>query len=279
MRFIFSSLLLTLAIIPAVSVAQSDTNFLVGIPGIGNPDGNFDGYIQAIYAMFISLAALLAVVKIIIAGVKYMFSDIVTQKSQAKNDIKGAILGLLIVLSAVLILTVINPELTNFNLEQQRVNAPAPVLTANNITIDQSCVNTECSNYSIAGGEVVEQRLPRETADLQFQQDFILGCSNSGGTPNAKRDGDQTVFTCFTLSATETQRVTDIYLENNPDGNIDSFLRTYQRDVAPFLETNFANDILFVADVESNMLAGVACQNLGGTNDTGLLASSFRCIR
>jgi hypothetical protein len=53
----------------------------------------------------------MAVVKIIFAGVKYMLSDLVTSKEAAKKDIRGALIGLLIVLGAVLILNTINPQL------------------------------------------------------------------------------------------------------------------------------------------------------------------------
>jgi len=120
MKRLFIFLLTILVTVPSITLAQN--NFLVGIPGVTQGEStNFDQYIQAVYVMFISIAALLAVVKIIIAGVKYMFTDIVTQKGEAKKDIQGAVFGLLIVLSAVLILTVINPELTRFNFEQEGV--------------------------------------------------------------------------------------------------------------------------------------------------------------
>ncbi len=120
MKFFF--LLVVLVTLPATTYAQ---NFLVGIPGVEQgASGSFDAYIQAVYVMFISIAALLAVVKIIIAGLKYMFTDIVTQKGEAKKDIQGALFGLLIVMSAVLILTVINPELTSFNPDISQVATP-----------------------------------------------------------------------------------------------------------------------------------------------------------
>ncbi len=78
-------------------------------------------FIRILYALSISAAALLAVVKIIFGGVKYMLSDIVTDKAGAKKDIQGALLGLLIVLGAFLILNTINPQLTSLSLI---VNAP-----------------------------------------------------------------------------------------------------------------------------------------------------------
>jgi hypothetical protein len=142
MRTILYSLAVFLIFLPVAAFAQDDNN-LVNLP-IGET-GDFNDYINAVYLMFISIAALIAVVKIIIAGVKYMFSDIVTQKSDAKNDIKGALLGLLVVLSAVVILTIINPDLTTFDPDITRNEARdqvtnQPSLTASDVqTVKEFC--------------------------------------------------------------------------------------------------------------------------------------------
>ena len=154
MKSFFTTILLVVVLIPtSVFAEEAANNFLVGIPGVGDPTGDFDGYINAIYAMFISLAALLAVVKIVIAGVRYMFSDIVTQKSQAKKDIQGALFGLVIVLGAVLILTVINPDLTNFNLDTDMIERPdrpkSPVGSSsdrNTCTNSSRCTAVSCES-------------------------------------------------------------------------------------------------------------------------------------
>jgi hypothetical protein len=113
MRTFLFSLIAFFTFIPVILFAQEDNNNLVNLP-IGETN-SFNDYINAVYLMFISIAALIAVVKIIIAGVKYMFTDIVTQKGEAKRDIQGALLGLLVVLSAVVVLTIINPDLTTFD--------------------------------------------------------------------------------------------------------------------------------------------------------------------
>ncbi len=146
--------LLILLLLPTLAFAQS--NYLVGIPGLEDTDIDFNKYINAVYAMFIGIAALLAVVKIIIAGVKYMFSDIVTQKSEAKKDIKGALLGLVIVLAAVLILTVINDDLAEFNFEVDRlpeVGADGDEGARGPGGGDATLVSAACDN---GGGCVVE---------------------------------------------------------------------------------------------------------------------------
>ncbi len=78
--------------------------------------GTFASYAVAIYSVAIVVAALLAVVRLVIAGVKYMTTDIVSSKGEARNDIIGSLLGLLIIISAVIILNTINPNLTTITI-------------------------------------------------------------------------------------------------------------------------------------------------------------------
>lgn len=154
---VIGTISISLLLAPLLASAQSQN--LINIPQAA---GGFNGYINAVYAMFISVAALLAVVKVIVAGVKYMFSDVVTQKSAAKKDIQGALLGLLIVLAAVLILTVINPNLTNFNLNlqlTQTIPRPAaqPPVSIQNVSCavtDTSSANSWCSRANCQGNWV-----------------------------------------------------------------------------------------------------------------------------
>jgi hypothetical protein len=106
------ALILTILPIPA-GVYAADFLPLVGIPGVTNAgNAGFGDYINALYRLSISLAALLAVIKIVAAGAKYMLSDIVTNKESAKADIRGALLGLLIILGAFIILNTINTDIT-----------------------------------------------------------------------------------------------------------------------------------------------------------------------
>ncbi len=91
---------------------------LVGIPGLDTytGEGSLNLYINALYRLSISIAALLAVIKIVAAGAKYMLTDIVPAKEEAKKDIQGALIGLLIVISAIIILNTVNTDLTKLNL-------------------------------------------------------------------------------------------------------------------------------------------------------------------
>lgn len=104
---------------------------MVGIPGIAEPntqlkDFTFNDLINALYMLSISIAGLLAVIKVVIAGIKWMTSDLISSKEGAKKDITGALFGLIIVLSAVLILTVINRDIIEVDLSFPKVRETAP---------------------------------------------------------------------------------------------------------------------------------------------------------
>ena len=106
----FYFFLLFLLLLPIFTFAQ-DPVYLVGIPGV-DIGSDFNTYINALYKLSIAIAALLAVIKIIVAGLKWMLTDLITSKEDAKKDIQGAVLGLLIIIAAVIILETINPQLT-----------------------------------------------------------------------------------------------------------------------------------------------------------------------
>lgn len=113
MRPIIYSLLFFIASVPVFVYGQEGKVYspLIKIQNGGNEVVGFSEYIGFLYGLSISIAALLAVVKIIIAGAKYMLSDVVSTKGDAISDIQGAILGLLLILGAVIILEFINPQL------------------------------------------------------------------------------------------------------------------------------------------------------------------------
>jgi Type IV secretion system pilin len=99
----------------AVLAAEESYLPLVNIPGVTDPN-NFNDYLNALYALSISIAALIAVVKIVIAGAEYMLDDIVTHKTEAKAEIKSSLIGLLIIIGAVVILNTINTDLTHMTI-------------------------------------------------------------------------------------------------------------------------------------------------------------------
>lgn len=171
----FALLFFVLAL-PGVVLSQTpEFKPLVGIPGIPTTNATFGDYMNALYALAISLAGLLAVVKIVIAGAKYMLSDIVTSKEDAKKDIKGALFGLLIVLAAALILYVINPQLAQ-----------------NNIILSEIKVDTGKTTVSppstVSIGDTAPANFARDYPSLA--ESFSAGCSAlDGGTIHTYSDG------------------------------------------------------------------------------------------
>ena len=208
MRWVTSTTITLLLLTPLITVAGITYQPLVGIPGVDNAASNFNQYINQLYFVSISIAALLAVIKIIIGGVKWMLTDVVTQKSDAKNDIRSALLGLLLIIAAFLILNTINPQLTNLNVLQsapgvqlqQQSGRPAPVgvpgASPNNPTLTNNTVSQNERSQQIPG-EVIT-RPPNgattltNTARIQAEQNcqrragFVLGYTVRDGNNNTR---------------------------------------------------------------------------------------------
>jgi hypothetical protein len=161
----------------------------VSLPGV-DADVDFDVYINTLYALSISLAALLAVIKIVIAGIKWMLTDVVSSISEAKKDIQGALIGLLIIISAVLVLNVINPNLTKTELffapvPQSNITTRTPVATE-----PQSlyCSNegigpSSCSALEARCGGTITKKDRVFTGDGGNLNQFYVTCDQPFGPP------------------------------------------------------------------------------------------------
>ncbi|MEK7148220.1 MAG: pilin [Patescibacteria group bacterium] len=73
-------------------------------------------YIPGLIRLVIGLAGALAVIRIIYGGFRYISSDAFGTKSNAKGIIEGAFWGLIMALSAWLVLYTVNPNLVKINL-------------------------------------------------------------------------------------------------------------------------------------------------------------------
>jgi uncharacterized membrane protein len=106
----------------SIAYAQSETTYEfmqpLGLPGFGGDDGqitisqsSFAEYVNTLIQVAIGFAILLSVIMVIAGGVEYMGARSVTNKDDAKDRISKAIGGLVLALSAVVILQTINPNL------------------------------------------------------------------------------------------------------------------------------------------------------------------------
>ena len=82
----------------------------------GKPSTAFAGYLNAMIKIFIGLCAVLAMVMIIMGGIQYMTSELISGKEEGKKKITQAVLGLILALGAVAILNTINPDLLDLSL-------------------------------------------------------------------------------------------------------------------------------------------------------------------
>ncbi|MEK7515903.1 MAG: hypothetical protein AAB555_03220, partial [Patescibacteria group bacterium] len=73
-------------------------------------------FFNNLYKFAIGMAAVLAVIMIIWGGIEYSWQDIPGAKSNGKDRILQAILGLVLVLSPVLVFSIINPAILNLSI-------------------------------------------------------------------------------------------------------------------------------------------------------------------
>jgi len=110
--------LLLLALITPVIADAVNLNLTYptfpGAPDINKEENqSLSGIVAWLYSLIVGISGLAAFVMIVWGGVQYMTSaGNPTKTSDAKDKIKMALLGLLLVLASFLILQVINPELT-----------------------------------------------------------------------------------------------------------------------------------------------------------------------
>ena len=80
-------------------------------------------YLANIYTFAIAMAGVLAVIKIVYAGIKYMTSEAFGLKTEAKKEMKAAVYGLLMALGSYVFLYTLNPNLVKFKLNIGSTNA------------------------------------------------------------------------------------------------------------------------------------------------------------
>lgn len=73
-------------------------------------------YLNIMIRIFIGICAVLAVIMIVMGGIEYMTSELISNKENGKHHITGAIFGLLLALGAWTILNQINPDILNTDL-------------------------------------------------------------------------------------------------------------------------------------------------------------------
>ncbi|MEK7201599.1 MAG: pilin [Patescibacteria group bacterium] len=135
MKRLLYSLLLVAILVPQVSLAagtsttpttpqvQAPTSLgfvpLTSIPGIesaGN-SATLPDFLNNLYKLAIGVAAVLAVLQIVRAGIMYMGGDSVWEKKEAKSLIALSVGGLILILSPVIVFSLINPKILELKID------------------------------------------------------------------------------------------------------------------------------------------------------------------
>ncbi|HRH55379.1 MAG TPA: pilin [Candidatus Paceibacterota bacterium] len=122
MKYFF--FILGLLILPVLALAQTTTGStgfvpLTNVPFIQAAGNSVDlpQFLNGLYRICIGIAAVVAVLQIMRAGILYMGGDSVTEKKEAKNLIALSIGGLILVLSPVVVFSIINPEILSLEIK------------------------------------------------------------------------------------------------------------------------------------------------------------------
>jgi hypothetical protein len=205
--------------IVAVSPAYAETSgsksyqLLAPLPNFGNSytPGQFGKYVENIIKLSITVAAILAVLMIVLGGFKYMMSESVGKKSEGKDQIQGAILGLIILAASFLILNTINPEILKFNLTIQGVNVPPASDQPSASTISEQTPLQQQTREStgVQTGETYSVPNPNSStgkAELSRLTELCkttTGNSSAFMSPNVQIGGGETTWTCQTPAKTK----------------------------------------------------------------------------
>lgn len=139
-------LIIVLSVFVIVDFALADYQIQVAIPG-GPAAGqavSLAQYIRSIYIFGLSLVGIAALGSLVIAGFRYMLSDTVDSKDAAKSMIWSSLSGLILGLSAYLILYTINPDL----LKNQPPTLPAiaGTISTQSSSGTAGTISTKCNN-------------------------------------------------------------------------------------------------------------------------------------
>jgi len=189
---------------PLVLLAASgDFYTLVSIPNI-NIDASsgttLPKYINAVFTLVISVAAMLAVLRIVTGGFKYMTSEAAGSKGDAKEIIQGAVFGLILLLGSWLILNTVNPQILNLSalrFERLQTSGDAKkVLDEYNRKRDAYQAQLEEKGQQLLSGGTV---LIDENAYGNERRDLGAVCKNGGGSFKTRQE-----YRCRNINGTET---------------------------------------------------------------------------
>jgi hypothetical protein len=271
--------------------ASAETNveyqLLEKIPGtIGLKGNDLPGYISAIYKVALVVVTLSAVLMLSIGGFMYLTSAGNTSSiSTAKGIIYDSLIGLVIALSAWLILYIINPDLVEITLAPppsaeitsrprpepsgtqtlpptSSVELAAQILAHPNITL-QGAPSADCSSPS---GKVSPQKNMQDVAAGKAMAVCSYGCQtkgNSGCTDNETSPSNKMLQAILTV-ANQGQAFTITSMGGGPHAPSSTHYSGQAIDIAPVTQALLDAFVRAGAITPSAPPTSAACQGAGG---------------
>lgn len=151
----------------AQEAATSTTGFvpLTNIPQLTDLGNAFtlDSFLNQLYRIAIGIAAIVAVLQIMRAGIMYMGGDSVTQKKEARDLIALSIGGLLLVLSPVIVFSIVNPSIlslkidtSDLNTDLGRATTSDPIACVPACSAGQVCNGGACHDIPDPAGDALQ---------------------------------------------------------------------------------------------------------------------------
>ncbi len=124
--------------------------------GVTANQAGLANFLNNLYKYLIGLAAVIAVVEIIWGGLLYSTQDVPGSKTNGKEKIQNALLGLVLVLSPVLVFSIINPSILNLSISLPKLDTRSggggtPVQTTQPVTLS----DTQIQDRESSGGKVL----------------------------------------------------------------------------------------------------------------------------
>jgi hypothetical protein len=113
-------------------------------------DNKIGGYLNVMIRIFIGICAVLAVIMIVVGGLEYMTSELISNKENGKHRIRGAIFGLILALGAWTILNQINPDILNTDLASLKsVEVTVELGGEGNTPLNESTIQNDLKGVGI----------------------------------------------------------------------------------------------------------------------------------
>ncbi len=190
-----------------VTPPQNDNNaedgisdeYLAPLPGLAGQPAGLKGFLQGLFNVAIVVAGILAILMVVIGAITYLSTDSLSGTEHGRDMMLNAVLGLILALSAWVIINTINPELAGGlsitipklqvdgpTEEWQGGNAPAGTNIAEDATVNNQPI--------VQGGPWPSDAAQRQL--LQYhgvtvaasgdaaQGDGVADCTEGAGTPN-----------------------------------------------------------------------------------------------